>query len=131
MREPRWITPEEIDELVSRSLRLLSMAGKTINGQPVAVTGWAEVAGINVSLTADGTVTVSDPSGLSAEALVFDHETRGIRVCYGGSARHSLLRLRDAMVLDDIAGGGGIEAVDATAPAAGGDDAESTSTRRR
>ena len=100
MSDPRWITPDELIELIDRSYRLLRKAGYTIKGRPVFVTGQAEVGGIKITLTANGDVTLTDRV---ASVLVFDYDTKGIKECYGSTARNVLLELRENMVLDDLA----------------------------
>lgn len=100
MPDPRWTTPEEIRELVDRALVCLDRAGYTINGRPTHIVGQAILEEIKVTLTANGDVTITDTV---AGVCTFDYRTRGIKECYGSTARNVLLRLRELMVLDDLA----------------------------
>jgi hypothetical protein len=100
MPEPRWITPDELKELIRRALRCLDGAGYVYEGTPKAITGQAVLGHVKVTLTANGDVVIGD---YVANVLTFDYETHGIRECYGSTARNALIFLRQNMVLEDLA----------------------------
>lgn len=100
MPDPRWTTTEELQELINRARVCLDRAGYTIKGRPTHVVGQAILEGIQITLTANGDVTISDSV---AGVCTFDYETQGIKECFGSTARNVLLRLRELMVLDDLA----------------------------
>lgn len=95
-----WITPEEARELFERAKLLILTRGKTTNVEGVEITKFATP---QVTLLRDaswGTLGIEDAV---AEVGVFSWDTGGVREIYGSTARNVLLKLREIMVLEDIA----------------------------
>lgn len=87
-------------ELMDRARYLLKAGDYSYEGIPGKKLAEAKLGQVRITLDMDKLVFVSD---FVADVLVFDHDTSGIRECYGSTARNALLYLREKMVLDDLA----------------------------
>ena len=99
----KWLTPEEVRELIDRAKRLLRSDGVDSDNDIYSRRFIATRDALNtieIFHFRDGTLAVGDPN---ATVMTADFDTGAIREFFGGSARGVLLRMRDLMLLDDLA----------------------------
>ena len=98
----RWTTGEEIAEIYRRAKYLIDTQGVVARGYPAGSSIQKDFrhGELTICLTGEGLLLVNDTV---AGVMAADYETGAIREVFGSTAYNVLLKMREMMVLDDVA----------------------------
>jgi hypothetical protein len=102
MSERRHPTGEELDELYHRAKRLIDKEGRPVkdDSRRVYKGYYNQYLGVQIELRDDNMLYIGDSI---APCMSVHYENGGIQNTFGGSAMPVIKKLRELMVLDDLA----------------------------